>query len=196
MKLSKLLETEEKDYELQGLLKNGGYATLSDYKREYPDAWPDIISGTFSISSNELRTLDGCPQKILGSFFCSSNDLTDLKGGPKIVSRAYFCGNNALMNLSDAPLDVDAFNFNMNKIKSLEGIGRRYLKKCESINTLNNPISTNMLGLVLVRSLHFLTYSKEVEGMSIIEEYVNQPENVLDCKERLINLGLKEQAKL
>ena len=53
------------------------------------------VSGMFSVSYNDLTTLEGCPEFVGISFSCSHNKLTSLKYSPKIVEGPYICNDNS-----------------------------------------------------------------------------------------------------
>lgn len=57
------------------------------------------VTGTFSCSSNRLKSLIGSPKKVGETFNCAYNDLTYLNGGPEWVGEDYICSFNNLKNL-------------------------------------------------------------------------------------------------
>ena len=54
---------------------------------------------TFSISSNNIKSLKGSPEKVDGNFFCERNRLTSLEGTPYVINGSYDCSDNPLESL-------------------------------------------------------------------------------------------------
>lgn len=63
---------------------------------------PDEVTDYFSVSFNNLTTLEGCPHKV-GSFFCSDNKLTSLDGCPEEVGDVFDIKANQLTSLEGCP---------------------------------------------------------------------------------------------
>ena len=81
------------------------------------------VSGYFSCSYNQLKSLEGCPSQVGGDFYCSyNNQLTNLEGCPFHVNGNFYCSSNNLKSLEGSPNYVGGnFNCYNNELKSLEG---------------------------------------------------------------------------
>jgi hypothetical protein len=85
-----------------------------------------FIKGSFDISNNNLKSLEGCPYDVENIFDCSNNQLKSLKGGPnkgfKEIDDSYICNDNLLTTLEGAPKEVGGYFFcRNNKLTTLEG---------------------------------------------------------------------------
>ena len=69
------------------------------------------VSGDFSCSNNNLKTLKGAPKSVGGYFYCFGNNLNSLEGCPKYVDGCFFCFGNNLNSLEGCPKSVDGYFF-------------------------------------------------------------------------------------
>jgi hypothetical protein len=87
---------------------------------------PLSVGGDFYCRDNQLISLEGAPLSVGGDFYCSSNQLKSLEGSPLSVGGNFSCGDNQLKSLSGAPLSVGGyFSCYRNQLISLEGISGR-----------------------------------------------------------------------
>jgi hypothetical protein len=85
---------------------------------------------------------------------CRENKLTSLKGGPEEVVYNFNCSSNKLTSLEGAPKSVGGvFNVADNKLTSLEGIHLKISHIGGKANFNNNPITSHVLGLLLIDGL-------------------------------------------
>jgi len=148
----------------------------------------------------ELTSLEGGDKllHIEKHFGCTTNKLVNLIGGPQHFgqSASYYCGgNDYLISLEGAPLLINYFSSDNNtSLKTLEGIGRKYLKEVEHLNLKNCRISNNILGLCLIKNLKELYDNSRNQILTKIAfEFKGE---VLEAQEWLIENGYKQLAKL
>ncbi len=100
----------------------------------------DVIDGYFSITNNQLTTLEGSPQKVAKEFNCSNNKISSLFGAPQIVGD-FNCSKNELKkDLSYGPKEVYGYyDCSNNRLTSIEGAPRSIV---EYFNCSNNLIQT------------------------------------------------------
>ena len=198
MKLISLLREDVKDqiYVGQGLHsdeRNAKKVSLLYYKER--QHWDDTI-GRLVGSRCGLTSLEGSPTHVMEYFKINDNPLGDLKDGPTHAT-GYYAKHCDLTSLEGAPLVCGEFNVMDNKITSLQGIGKLYLKQCMGIRLEQNPIKSHILGLLLVKELNNLTFdASDVPAMVTVLVHLNGDKELLDCKEELITNGYKEYAKL
>jgi len=148
----------------------------------------------YDCSYCDLITLEGSPS-FLKSLNCSDNKLTSLNHCPTRLEYMLECSDNKIKSLSHAPKHVEIFKANNNKIISLAGIGKKYLLECESIEIKENPITSNILGLFLVKGLKEIIADRR-EVFDIVIKHFNKGKDILACQEELIAAGYKEYARL
>lgn len=101
-----------------------------------------VVTGSFLISSNNLKTLKGCPEVVGGDFSCARNKrLESLEFGPKEVGGDYHCNSCSLDSLKGSPEEVKGyFDFSNNYIYTLEGcpkiVGGSFVGKLNSIENV------------------------------------------------------------
>jgi len=99
------------------------------YLKELPSILTNVsVTGNFSCSDNNLKSLDGAPSSVGLNFDCSSNPkLTSLTGAPSSVGRNFDCTNNNLTSLNGAPSSVggnfycgrNAANFTIEQVRAV-----------------------------------------------------------------------------
>lgn len=136
----------------------------------------DKTDHSFRCENLNLTTLENCPSHIGGLFAASVNKLTSLEFAPTYV------GKNCVLFA--------------NKITSLNGISKRFLREVHgNLAVQENPIISNVLGVILIKGLRGLFLeNKPVEDILIRHLYKDQ--DVLECREELVQAGYKEYAKL
>jgi len=160
---------------------------------------PKEVGGYFYCSSNKLISLEFCPEKVGGNFWCSSNKLTSLEFCPKEVGGYFYCSNNKLTSLEFCPKEVGGyFDCSDNQLTSLADI-HKHLKKMNGIfHAHNNPIKSNVIGLMLVAGCkEVILDNKEVQN--IINKHCKSPFGhlrLLECQEDLLSAGFEEWAEL
>lgn len=174
-------------------------------------------SGLLDLGSIDIYDLIGCPIPVLthinkltrNAFNMESGPpimidnnrhLTSLEGIPAITYRvnADFC---SLTSLEHAPMIVKgSFSAVGNPIRSLEGIGKRYLKECVEMNFAGVILFSNTLGLMNVKGLREVHFSELVKELQLLEEITNShlqgDHDLLEYQEDLVKAGLKHFAKL
>lgn len=190
---------------------------ISKEKRE--KAFSRYQNGALNLSDlNLYDNLIGCPVPVLsetlqgfvdnrGVFLpgppidlWDNPNLKSLEGIPAITYRvvAAKCG---LSNLEYAPVMVlGSFDAKHNRIRSLEGIGKRYLRELNgSLYLQDNPIEGHVLGLMIVKGLHSVHFNG-FEGSKMLEDitdlHLTKDRDIMDYQEDLIRVGLKRFARL
>lgn len=104
-----------------GVVHVRGYVRLKKSCDQLPVQFGKV-SGNFSCSNQNLRTLQGAPTWVGGSFFCGYNLLNDLAHAPGHVGVDFTCEGNLLKDLQHMPEFVgQAFWCYDNPLLSLEG---------------------------------------------------------------------------
>lgn len=80
------------------------------------------VEGSFNVSGNYLKTLEGWfPKEVSGFIEISKNNLTDLKGSPKISNGSFYCQDNDLKTLKGCPEEIrGTFDVSYNELESFE----------------------------------------------------------------------------
>jgi hypothetical protein len=163
---------------------------------------PSVVGVNFYCSHCSLLTsLEGGPSEVIGDFFCyKCSSITSLKGAPPTVGHHFDCSDcTSLTSLEGAPLTVGT-EINLNgcrALTSLQGIGKQYFLSGKKIY-LNRctKLSSNMLGLILIKKLEYAYFDVNNEIEEIINRHNRDNKDIIDCKEELISAGYKEYAKL
>ena len=110
-----------------------------------------------------------------GNFVCSHNKLTSLQGAPSVVKGDFSCFYNNLTSLAG-----------IHKIiKEIHGFANFY----------DNPIKSNVLGLMRIKGLtRVILANKQVEN--ILNKYLTGDRDIIKCQSELLDAGLEEYAKL
>lgn len=178
-----------------------GYETLSQYKQDYK--WGDIVGDFKCPKHSDISSLEGSPRIVRGQFsIIDGYNLTSLKGGPLEAQKFECSENRHLISLEGAPQIVhEYFDASFCKITSLEGIGRKYLKDCKELDVGGNPITSNILGVILIKNLEDFYCDSQIfksnkRFKKIFVDFNRNGHQVLECQEWLIENGFKELAKL
>ena len=111
---------------------------------------------------------------------------------------------NSLKNFPEVVKgDVD---LSLTDLKSLEGIGKKWLQECGWLFLPPN-IKSNILGLLNIKGLKGICFEHSQNGFQTDEEFTRAMEiinleieiarlDVMECHEALTRAGLKEYAKL
>ena len=152
----------------------------------------------FYCDNNQLESLKGCPQTVGRDFYCDQNQLKSLEGCPQTVGRNFYCRNNQLESLKGCPQTVGGgFNCSYNQLTSLSKIDLYIHEIYGEANFMNNPIKSNVLGLLKIRGLKKVEFD-DFKLERIINKYLPNAstKDIDDCKLELIEAGLEEFAKL
>lgn len=90
-----------------------------------------VVTGDFSCSDTNIKSLEGSPIEVGGDFKCSRTTLTSLVGAPKKVGNGFYCTNTKIVDLVGSPRYVGrsfyAVNNNFESFKGApEKIGGRF----------------------------------------------------------------------
>ena len=178
MKLKELFEVEERSI----------LSVMGKQEDPYPR--------DFSCSNNNLTSLEGAPSVVKGNFSCFNNNLTSLEGAPSAVKGDFYCSYNNLTSLEGAPSVVNNdFSCDNNKLTSLAGI-HKIIKEIHGYATFdNNPIKSNVLGLMRIKGLTKV-YLDNKQVMDILNKYLTGDRDIIRCQSELLDAGLEEYAKL
>lgn len=174
--------------------------------------------GDFRLENTDVESLEGCPHEVTGTVWIRNNKkLTSLKGGPKIVGNDYIANNCSLVSVEGSPekIDID-FMVHNNNIESLEGcpkfVGCDFWIHTNNLSNLHNihkqikhiggmanfggnPITSHMLGLLLIDGLCGIYYdNKKIEN--IINKHLKGERDIFACQEELIEAGFEDFAQL
>jgi hypothetical protein len=102
---------------------DGDFDSADYYLSDLEEVEFGVVTGSFIISSNNLKTLKGCPESVGRDFNCSRNKkLESLEFGPKKVGGDYYCRECSLESLEGAPEEVGGgFSFSKNHVSTLKG---------------------------------------------------------------------------
>lgn len=163
---------------LKELFENGDIRIASHNFKDgkFIKHYNDEFKGNFYCNSYRLTSIEGAPSIVIGNFGCHDNDLTNLEGAPISVIGDFYCNNN--------------------KLESLKGIGKEYLKRIDkAFYAFRNPIKSNVLGILLIKNCKEIDIdNKKVQ--KIINKYLTEDRDILECREELVQAGFKEYAKL
>ena len=162
---------------------------------------PEHYNGDFNCFNRKLTSLKGAPKTVNGDFYCYDNNLTSLKGAPTFVNGGFNCCDNDITSFEGASTTVNGyFWYNDNKLASLHNIHKHNKEIGKTIWFANNPITSHILGLLLIKKLKAINIDlltdDLLEASKIINKHLSLDRDVIDCQEELISAGLKEYAKL
>jgi len=174
------------------------------------DVKEDDLISVIVTGCKKLTSLKGLPHTIrtLRARDCTS--LTSLVGGPTKVRENVFLQGSAIKSL-EGLLEVGG-GVNINdclNIRTLSGIGLKYLKFCHSLY-LPYSIKSHILGLIFIKNLRTLKVipqgtNKELEqAITIMQEHFASNESkdkhdselVIETQHKLIEAGLEDYAEL
>jgi hypothetical protein len=140
---------------------------------------PKITNGYFSISGDNIMSLNGGPEEVR-SCYIETNNIKNLIGGPKIVKNECTIIADDLTSLEGAPTSCEKLSlFGCNSLKSLEGI---------TSDMSNLTIDFSGPGKPSLKSLHNI--HKQIKKLTTLSlKYCRFTSNVLGLLK--IN-GLKE----
>jgi hypothetical protein len=202
MKLDQLNEATEPApiSKAQAKLKERVAKEIKDYKASIAD---DGNDATLTFKNFKLKTLVGygVPRKVVNADF-SGNKLTSLEGGPVECDELYNASLNELITIKGAPRKVKYFNADWGRITNLKGVERMF-DHCEELSVACNPITSHILGVLLVPGLErFHIYGDDAVDdriEEIMKKYLPNTKGraaLLDCQEELIDAGFADYAQL
>jgi hypothetical protein len=133
------------------------------------------MNGVFYCYNNKLKSLQGAPSVVNGYFYCYNNKLTSLAGAPSVVKGDFYCADNNLT--------------------SLAGIHKIIKEIHETAYFDDNPIKSNVLGLMRIKGLTKV-YLDNKQVMDILNKYLKGDRGIIKCQSELQDAGLEEFAKL
>lgn len=185
MKISELFETQTNELSLHDDDFTFGPKHITSFEKQ--GLASTVIAGDLNCKYNFLRSLAGGPPEVRGNYNVQNNKLTSLEGvAHKIGGWLGLEGNN---------------------LTSLQGIHKLfkggYIK--EGIDISENPISSHILGLLLIPELTEIGFDVEeftgqdkklLDAVRIINKHLHFKGDVIDCQQEMISAGLKEYAQL
>jgi len=175
-----------------------------------------VVKTHFICNGMKLKSLNGAPREVYRSFWCHNNLLTSLVGGPEIVGFDYRCHDNGITSLEGCPKSCQDLRLDNNMITSLSGIHRR-LEKCTAIGLAGVPVTSDILGLLLIDGLsnidvtgsgvfgsmrhvrRFHVRRETAIAFNLIKRYLPNTKGrsaVIEFQNELLDNGLEEFAKL
>ena len=155
---------------LKELFETPERSILSEMGKQ-EDPFPRVFYG----SHNKLTSLEGAPSVVNGNFYCSHNQLTSLVGAPSVINGYFACSSNKLTSLAG-----------IHKIiKEIHGVADFY----------NNPIKSNVLGLMRIKGLTEVFLDNR-QVRDILNKYLAGDRDIIRCQSELQDAGLEEFAKL
>lgn len=162
----------------------------------------DIVDGKFPESFKNIPKCDvfNCEGTVIGDEL-----LTSLEYSPVRIDHNYNVENHKnLTSLEFAPnyIGNNAFFYGNDKVTSLKGIGRSYLKHIGNAIYLPGNVRSNVLGIMLIHGLKKMPIETNLDNedwlevISIIRKSIRSNNDMLECQEELISKGFKEYAKL
>lgn len=202
MKLQELFEEEQKS--MRDLLKSRPFLFKVDSRSINADQMeltslegsPEMVRANFEVQNNKLTSLKGGPERVEGSFFAYRNKLTSLKGSPKYVGKHFSIYRNEIEDFAGAPEHIGgAVDFSNNKLRSLHNIHKHFKYIHEHIDLDWNPITSHVLGLLLIDGLEKV-FMDNTDVQKIINKHLASGQDVFACQEELIEAGFDEYAQL
>jgi hypothetical protein len=83
----------------------GGFS-CSDVNIKSLEGSPIEVGGDFKCSRNPLTSLVGSPQKVNGGFYCTDTKIVDLVGSPRYVGRSFYAVDNNFSSFEGAPKTI------------------------------------------------------------------------------------------
>ena len=179
------------------------------------------IGASVACNHNRLTSLHGIPREIFGFFDCYHNpDLKTLEDGPKMVAKTYNIRNTGVISLNGGPRTVGAsficshtpitslehfpehvggdMLFDNTKLTDLHDVHLIMKYVNGRLNISGTNIRSHVLGLILVKGLTGVTFSKHLAEVSeIINRYLGLGRvGVMKAQRELLEAGYEEFAKL
>jgi hypothetical protein len=152
------------------------------------------------INGQSILDLQGNPRQVwCGDLDVHSKNLTSLKGVPVLVNGYFSCRKNELKSLDFLPLTVNkCFYCCVNRLNHLKDIHLIIKEIGGQFNALNNPIESNILGVLLIKGVK--KFHIDNEGVkNIVNKYLPNDMSfgtVIRCASELRKAGFYEYAKL
>jgi hypothetical protein len=149
---------------------------------------PLRVDGDFSCANTAIATLQGSPKFVGGAFKCSSTNIRSLEGAPQYVGGDFVCALTKIKSLEGSPEYVGGdFSCRNTKVTSLHGIHKTHTNWVIS-GTLHLPNNcTHLLGLA---------YIPGVRSVNLHGRTYEVIHDIFEWQEKLLELGLEEQAQL
>ena len=153
--------------------------------------------GDLDVSGYNIKSLEQCPEVITGNFSCSVNQLTSLVDGPQQVYGHYFCYGNQLTDLVGCASHITGIlDMKNNNITSLIGI-HKIIKSCTSISLNTDKITEGGIGVLLINNLEKIGNYSNRRAFKIIEQYIGYgTKGMMECRKELTAKGYAVYAKL
>lgn len=134
--------------------------------------------------------------------YADALNLTDIKGIPDTLEELNI-SRNPIDTFEDFPSHCKVLSAIDCQIKSLKGIHKKLLS-CEKLYLRGCPIESAILGLLQIKGLKEVSlggYSDKIgsdanQAMIIINKYLKNGGDALDCQEELIAAGLNKLATM
>jgi hypothetical protein len=168
------------------------------------------VSGKFSCHNTQITSLQGAPQQVGGNFWCTNTKITSLQGAPHQVGGCFGCEQTSITSLQHAPQQVGGnFYCNDTKIISLQHapqfVGKEVYCYGTEIKSLHN-IHKIHIDWVIGYALSLPDKCTHLLGLAYIpgvkrihlgsSNAIDVIHDVFEWQEKLLELGLTEQAQL
>lgn len=141
-----------------------------------------------------------------GSFRCEYTKITSMENFPNKIERECLVENNTLLTSFEfGPMEFNSGYFYDNPVTSLTGIGKKYFRTVYDALYLPGSVKQNVLGILLINNLQFFAFDKvqiddeDNEDLAHSQLILNdhlKSKDIMECREELVQAGLKEFAKL
>lgn len=137
-----------------------------------------------NLENKDLDSLEGMNFEVLnGGMNLNGNRLVSFKGAPKRITGDVLARSNRFYDLHDIHLDIH----------QLKG----------TLDLRNNPISSHVLGLLLIKDLDSIgdvrTYSDRYKWIKIVDKHLPNKKGkigMFECQEELLDAGLENFAEV
>ena len=153
--------------------------------------------GMLWCDGTSITSLKGCPKK-LDALWCDGTLITSLKGCPKELDKLW-CDNTLITSLKDGPERVGNISCSYNSHLIMKNVWEdlHYCEEYVQFGMINSK--SGLLGLLRVKGLKKIggDDSNSKSPLEIVAKYIplKSMSDIMRCKQELINVGFKSNAK-
>lgn len=145
---------------------------------------------------DKLESLEGSPDRVHGVYGFNLKALKSLKGGPTICTDLYSIDNApVLVSLEGMPKKIENGFISITNCPNLESLKHVSTEIKGNFNFVKCPKVKDALTIFKIKGINNIFHdNKKLEH--ILQKHYDNGRDVVECQEELIDVGLKEYARL
>jgi len=154
------------------------------------------VDGDFRCKGSTLKSLKGAPTHVRGDFICTNSGITSLQFAPLRVEGMFYCGDTNITSLMYAPQYVGGnVSCDNTRVTTLHNIHKTHSDWVVGGRLYLSDGCTHILGLAYIPGIKSIYISDHANNCDSGYD-INVIHDVFEWQEKLLDLGLTEQAQL